>query len=208
MTKAEKTALKQIKGRTGCAAALRLTAEYIGKDGAARVLDDAVKRLTGFNKRCKDLPKAMEMHKNAILPTAALYLALKEELPDRAMDVFERAGAEAAEKAAKSLRKLIAIIPGGRSLFIKLFASIGQKKFGEAAGFENTLITSTGRVCRFDITRCPYMGLYTELGCPEVCHVACNADVQVYGTLKGIRFTRTQTLGTGGERCDFLLEKI
>ena len=56
---------------------------------------------------------------------------------------------------------------------------------------------------KMDMTACPYCRFATLFGCPELTPVFCESDFATYGDLPGIRFLRTQTLGTGGDRCDF-----
>ena len=58
---------------------------------------------------------------------------------------------------------------------------------------------------RMDILKCPYCRVFTELGAPELAKYSCESDDIVYGNLPGIDFIRTQTLATGGTRCDFYL---
>ena len=58
-----------------------------------------------------------------------------------------------------------------------------------------------------DILKCPYCKYCLELGCPELTPLFCENDDYVYGNVSGLRFTRTQTLGKGGDRCDFLMER-
>lgn len=66
---------------------------------------------------------------------------------------------------------------------------------------------ATKDICQFNILKCPYVKYCAELGCPELAHIFCNNDIYAYGSLEGIQFLRTQTLGTGGEKCDFLLKR-
>lgn len=40
-------------------------------------------------------------------------------------------------------------------------------------------------------------------GCPEACRFFCECDNYAFGDLKKVGFRRTQTLGTGGDCCDF-----
>lgn len=54
-----------------------------------------------------------------------------------------------------------------------------------------------------DITTCPYCRYAKSLGCPELMSVFCDSDFATYGNLPGIKFKRSQTLGTGGSYCDF-----
>ena len=55
-----------------------------------------------------------------------------------------------------------------------------------------------------DITACPYNRYFTELGVPELTKIFCINDECAYGDIPGLEFIRTQTLGKGGEKCDFL----
>ena len=41
----------------------------------------------------------------------------------------------------------------------------------------------------------------------EACRFFCECDNYTYGDLKKVGFARTQTLGTGGEKCDFRFYK-
>lgn len=54
-----------------------------------------------------------------------------------------------------------------------------------------------------DITDCLWHNACVEAGCPELCKYFCKVDDITYGGLNKIGFTRTQTLGMGGEKCDF-----
>ena len=67
----------------------------------------------------------------------------------------------------------------------------------------------TSKPDSFSVTmhRCFWNDTYREYGCPEVCRFACDCDDITYGDLKHMSFHRTQTLGTGGECCDFRFEK-
>ena len=57
----------------------------------------------------------------------------------------------------------------------------------------------------FDVTikKCLWHTACQESGCPELCRLFCDVDDVTYGGLKKIGFTRTQTLGYGGDCCDF-----
>ncbi len=59
-----------------------------------------------------------------------------------------------------------------------------------------------------DITQCPYHKYLTELGCGELNKLFCDNDVYSYGSIPGLKFTRTKTIGDGDERCDFKMELI
>lgn len=53
------------------------------------------------------------------------------------------------------------------------------------------------------ITKCLWHAACVENGCEELCSLFCDVDDITYGGLKKIGFSRTQTLGYGGNCCDF-----
>lgn len=57
----------------------------------------------------------------------------------------------------------------------------------------------------YDVTikKCLWHTACVENGCPGLCRLFCDVDDVTYGGLKKIGFTRTKTLGYGGDCCDF-----
>ena len=57
----------------------------------------------------------------------------------------------------------------------------------------------------FDVTmkKCLWHRACAENGCPQLCRLFCDVDNVTYGSLKKLGFTRTTTLGYGGDCCDF-----
>ena len=53
------------------------------------------------------------------------------------------------------------------------------------------------------IKKCLWHTACMENKCPELCTLFCDVDDVTYGGLKKIGFTRTKTLGYGGDSCDF-----
>ncbi len=53
------------------------------------------------------------------------------------------------------------------------------------------------------ITKCLWHSACVENGCAELCQLFCDVDDVTYGGCKKIGFTRTKTLGYGGDCCDF-----
>ncbi len=53
------------------------------------------------------------------------------------------------------------------------------------------------------ITRCLWHTACVENECPELCRLFCDVDDVTYGGLQKIGFSRTKTLGYGGDCCDF-----
>ncbi len=54
-----------------------------------------------------------------------------------------------------------------------------------------------------DITKCLWHTACIENGCPDLCRLFCDVDDITYGGLKKMGFSRTKTLGYGGDCCDF-----
>ena len=57
----------------------------------------------------------------------------------------------------------------------------------------------------FDVTmkKCLWHTACLENGCEKLCPLFCDVDNVTYGGLKKLDFSRTKTLGYGGDCCDF-----
>ena len=53
------------------------------------------------------------------------------------------------------------------------------------------------------ITKCLWHTACRENGCPELCPLFCDVDDVTYSGLHKLGFSRTKTLGCGGDCCDF-----
>lgn len=53
------------------------------------------------------------------------------------------------------------------------------------------------------ITKCLWHSACIQNNCAELCQLFCDVDDVTYGGCKKIGFTRTKTLGYGGDCCDF-----
>ena len=84
-----------------------------------------------------------------------------------------------------------------------MMRTMTKKMFGPPAGFKQKIIESKKDSFSFDITGCPYQKWCTEFGEPELTKVFCDADHYTYDDLPHFAFSRSQTLGYGGEKCDF-----
>lgn len=181
--------------------------ERVGAEKSDVLWHKAEQELARLFAQYAAVPKAARRHTHgAILPAVAVYRVLQKELPEQAMAVME----EGVRRAASGMGQKLAGVtkpPIMRGVFLKIFAAGTKSMFGPAAGFQNVIYQADGRTFRMDITQCPYSRYCRELGCPELTHIFCDSDVYAYGGLTGIRFTRTQTIGSGGTKCDFLLKR-
>ena len=189
--------------KTGIKRALRETA---GANTAEEIWNRAKEILMDIEAKYKDLPEGMRMHASFIFPAAAVQLAAKEITGD------EKVGWQAiashswakSEKTGKALQNL-AKIPGFQKFFIRVWDPVSKKFFGSESGFENVFYPKKKGEYRMDIIRCPYHTLFTELQVPELTQIFCINDEYSYGHIPGLKFERTTTLGTGGEKCDFCI---
>lgn len=204
MNKAEKT-LNTVRRMVMTKAVL---AEVCGQETSGALWQKAEKGLEGLLEEYAALPKPVRRHtEGTILPAVAVYRVLLDALPEKAMYIMEEGTKRAATMVGKSYAGMIKA-PFMQGVFLKVFALGAKKMFGPSAGFQNVFYRTDAKVFQMDITQCPYSRYCNELGCPELTHIFCSSDVYAYGSLPGIRFTRTQTIGSGGEKCDFLMEKM
>lgn len=178
----------------------------LGDKAGCKVWNNAAVRLAEIKSKYSEFSKDEQTHIKGIFNASALYLALKEYSPDRALEIMENGMAVYAKQTAKTFQNMVRM-PFGKMIFLKGFAFGAKKMFGESAGFKQKFHHSDSNSLRFDVLECPYVKYTTELGCSEIAHIFCDNDVYAYGYLDGIEFERTQTLGKNGEKCDFYLYK-
>ena len=165
-------------------------------------------RLEKMYQDYEELPKGVKAHTDSfIFPAAAIYLAAKEFSQEKAYSIIQGVMKELSLKRGESFNRMVRM-PGGKSLFLKMWDVISHKMFSEDAGFKNVFYPKKKGEFKMDITQCPYSTYLSELGCPELTSLFCKSDEYSYGNLDGLMFTRTSTIGAGGTLCDFKLEKI
>lgn len=134
-----------------------------------------------------------------ILPRIALYKALSESLSSEEVREHTRKymiGKVAAKKHSSTAK--MESFPGFyfiySNIFLKIMRTTDLQVSTQAHGKDHYDIT---------ITKCLWHTACVENGCPELCPLFCDVDDVTYGGLKKIGFTRTKTLGYGGDCCDF-----
>ena len=108
-------------------------------------------------------------------------------------------GVESDRKCLHAVTK----VPFIRPLFFKIFPALIGIIFNEEVGFKTHEWEADSRRYRVDVLQCPYKKYCELLGCPELTATFCLSDDRVFGNLSGICFQRQNTLGRGGDRCDF-----
>lgn len=178
-----------------------------GKSAAQGILTHAQNKYAESFSLCNNATDGEWTHlEGTILPTVAVYKALLEIDPANALNNTHTMMMEICKLGGKFMAGLLHV-PGMKSFFMWCLPKMAVKMFGESCGFKQKVIECNPHVLKMDILACPYCKYAQMLGCPEVTYLFCESDVAVYGNLPGIRFIRTQTIGTGGKKCDFAFKR-
>ena len=93
-------------------------------------------------------------------------------------------------------------------VFMRIAGVITSRIFSEKAGFKRKGHINTNVEKRYDLLTCPYVQVFNDLGCPEVCPAVCIQDDISFRNLKnGVVFERKGTLGRGDACCDFCFRR-
>ena len=142
----------------------------------------------------------MKMLTGTILPRIALYKALQkdgfsEEDVHRYMQKY-MLDIVAAKKHSSTAK--MELFPGFYSIYSKTFLKIMK-----TTDLQVSTQNSGKDFYDVTITKCLWHTACVENGCEELCRLFCDVDDVTYGGLKKIGFTRTHTLGSVGDCCDF-----
>lgn len=163
-------------------------------DEQNNILDKII--LNTFNKTKNQLKTL----KNTILPRIALYKALNnygfsmEDSNNHMKNYMLNYIAKSKHNSMVKIEK----VPGFYSLYSKIFLKIMRK-----TDLQQSKQKHDAKSFDVTITKCLWHQACVENECPELCRLFCDVDNITYGELNKIGFTRTQTLGYGGDCCDF-----
>jgi len=163
-------------------------------DEQNNILDKII--LNAFNKTKNQLKTL----KNTILPRIALYKALNnygfsmEDSNNHMKNYMLNYIAKSKHNSMIKMEK----VPGFYSLYSKIFLKIMRK-----TDLQQSKQKHDAKSFDVTITKCLWHQACVENECPELCRLFCDVDNITYGELNKIGFTRTQTLGYGGDCCDF-----
>lgn len=152
--------------------------------------------LNAFNKTKNQLKTL----KNTILPRISLYKALNnygfsmEDSNNHMKNYMLNYIAKSKHNSMVKMEK----VPGFYSLYSKMFLKIMRK-----TDLQQSKQKHDAKSFDVTITKCLWHQACVENECPELCRLFCDVDNITYGELNKIGFTRTQTLGYGGDCCDF-----
>ena len=173
---------------------LRVLGEKTGKEVMAESRDQAAAFLAVSQETS---PSRRETMRTTILPRTAVYTVLKRRGLDaeKLMDKYLR---EVQGPTARDQYAGLEWVPR----FFEIFRWAFRKATASSDAWDSTFEAEKDR---FDLTirKCLWYDTCVECGCPEACRFFCECDNYSFGELKKVGFRRTQTLGTGGDCCDF-----
>ena len=102
----------------------------------------------------------------------------------------------AAKKHSSTVK--MEIVPGFYAIYSRVFLKIMR-----TTDLQESVQEHGKDYFNVTITKCLWHTACVENGCEELCRLFCDVDDVTYGGLKKIVFTRTKTLGYGGDCCDF-----
>ena len=135
-----------------------------------------------------------------ILPRIALYKSLQVERlsEDDVYKYMRKYMLEIVAAKKHSSTAKMEIVPGFYAIYSKVFLKIMQ-----TTDLQESVQEHGKDYFNVTITKCLWHTACVENGCEELCRLFCDVDDVTYGGLKKIGFTRTKTLGYGGDCCDF-----
>lgn len=162
-------------------------------DRQEKTLDTLIENTTNKSKN------QMKTLLQTILPRIAMYKILSEECLEEDSYAYIRKYMldKVAAKKHSSTAKM-ELIPGFYSIYSNIFLKIMHTTDLHESVQEH------GKDY-FDITikKCLWHTTCVENDCAELCRLFCEVDDVTYGGLKKMGFTRTKTIGYGGDCCDF-----
>lgn len=176
-----------------------------GMEMGGTIIADIGKRRLALERFCMGKSASQEnTMKTAILPRIALYQSLQEIMPAReAYDVTWTYTRTVVCPPKNRQYLKMERIPGFYHLFKRIFLF--------SMSHSENWRTKPGPPSRdgfgFTIHKCLWYDTCAECGCPELCKIFCDSDWENFRGLSKIQFKRTESLGTGGELCDFHFEK-
>lgn len=142
---------------------------------------------------------------NKILPRIALYKALCNTMSsDEAISIlWEYTKKYVCAPTARVYEKY-EHIPG----FFLLYKSVFMHIMKTSDKWSTDSLCGDKEKFGFTIHKCLWYDTCIKCGCPELCRIFCDSDWEMYKGMKKIKFSRTQTIGTGGEMCDFIFTRV
>lgn len=175
--------------------------EKFGNDKGKNLFNKQEIILNELIKNIKDkLENQMKVLVQTIFPRIALYKVLAKDgfSEEDAYKYMQKYMIDKVATKKHSSTAKMEIIPGFYSIYSNIFLKIMRKTDLQES------VQNYGKDY-FDVTikKCLWHTACVENGCEKLCRLFCDVDDVTYGGLRKIGFTRTKTLGYGGDCCDF-----
>ena len=168
---------------------------------ARKFLDQYIRVEQSSDKKIADI--VLEI----ILPSIAIYHAVIKYTgdADRAYDIVSRCFEDYFEEKAESFREACR-----KALFSNMVPTIAadfiKKNYSEKDGFQLVNRSKGMKLCHFDVVECPYFHYCRKYRCEELTTAFCDvADIAFDHLHRGISWDRTETLGRGDGKCNFIV---
>ena len=177
-----------------------LNAEF-GETEATKIWQEANLNLLKLESSHPDITGDSKM---MILPSAALYLALRAHAPEQALPLMRSYGTKMGEKVA-GIVHTITSIPGVSKLMWKNASRLMRNSSSPEKGYTRRIVSETSELVGVDILSCPLHDAAVKIGVPEAVLLVCAMDKAYMSGFKHIRYTRTTSVGEGDKCCDYRL---
>ena len=175
--------------------------EKFGNDKGKNLFNKQEIILNELIKNIKDKSEnQMKVLVQTILPRIALYKVLAKDgfSEEDAYKYMQKYMIDKVATKKHSSTAKMEIIPGFYSIYSNIFLKIMRRTDLQES------VQNYGKDY-FDVTikKCLWHTACVENGCEKLCRLFCDVDDVTYGGLRKIGFTRTKTLGYGGDCFDF-----
>lgn len=177
-----------------------LRAEF-GDAKALQVWEEANRNLLELESKNPDI---IGDNKMMILPSAALYLALRNYAPEKALPLMQSYGTKMGQKIASVIHGITSI-PGVSKLMWKNAPRLMRNSSSPEKGYTHRIVSETDELVGVDILSCPLHDAAVKIGVPEAALMVCAMDKAYMTGFKHIRYTRTTSVAEGAECCDYRL---
>lgn len=184
--------------------------EYIvhklGEKQGQSVVRDMIAECTSLERLCIGENEAnSKTMRTKIFPRIAMYHVLQKDMPkQQAYDIVWNYTKDCICVPTRQQYLRIERVPFFFSLFRKMFLQTMLHSSEWSAEVTQNAADRFGVA----IHRCLWNDTCLKCGCPELCQVFCDSDWENFGAMRKVKFCRTQTLGIGGNLCDFTFCKI
>ena len=140
-----------------------------------------------------------------LLPGLALYRALCDEGagPQAALDEVDRLFAASLQRpAVRAAVGLLERLPDPFAV-LRTGNRLAMRWVFPSAGWSTEWLEDGEQAVAYNIHACFYNRMLSAYGAPELAASFCRLDDLLYGSLPGIAWQRTQTIGRGDRCCDF-----